>query len=180
MTPKGETLPAIRTTGELASLDAMLDEFNQLLRTGEVPEAEVLTDPEQIGRDILEQILAARSEEELEQVSEATGWRELEGVPVEIHEWRYMPSRFDGEGPGVFVVVRAVRLDTGRQVILTTGSLNVMGQLSTLARTRSLPSTKMLVRKDTNTPGRSVLWLKTPDAIRESWGADTPGEQAAG
>lgn len=158
---------AVRKVQELALPDARLAELEQLLRSGEQPKWEQSAqDPEQVAKEILEQILSATTEDELDAISRATGWRELPGVPVEIHGFKPLPSRFDGEGPKWFAVVQGIRMDSGLPVVLTTGSLNVLGQLVRLAGMKAFPCVRYLEERETQTKGRSVLWLATPESVK--------------
>jgi hypothetical protein len=149
---------------------ASLDELDEILLTGEL-NVEVVEDPEQMGREIVAQLLSATSDAELESFGDAVGWREFavpasrpeDGTPMEIRGFRWRPSSFE-EGAPVFFVVRATRLDTGSPVTLTTGSLNVLAQLSNMARRGTLVGAiRVLVEKDEKTKGGfKPLWLVTP------------------
>lgn len=123
------TAIAVRSSMDLEALD----EFDQIL-LGQAEVAEIVDDPEEISREIIAQLLAAKSDEELDAgIGKAQGWRELMGVPVWLLGFRWRPSSFDEGGP-VYVVVQAVNADTGEAAILTTGSANVLAQLSNMAR----------------------------------------------
>ena len=63
---------------------AQLDELDEILRTGEL-NAEVVDDPGEISRSIIDQLLGADSDEALQDFGNAQGWKELIGVPVELH-----------------------------------------------------------------------------------------------
>lgn len=119
---------AVRSSSDLAALD----EFDAILLGNREP-VEVVDDPGEISREIIAQLLAAKSDDELQNFGNAQGWRELENVPVVLKGFRWRPSSFDEGGP-VYVVVQGFRTDTGEQVILTTGSGNVLAQLSNMAR----------------------------------------------
>lgn len=141
---------------------AQLDELEQmLLGTKDVPD--VVDDPAEIQREIMAQLLDAKSDEELELVGQATGWRELPGVPMELHGFRWRPSTYE-EGSPLFFVVDAVRLDTGQRVALTTGSGNILAQLTNMARRGTLVgSIRALEIADTQTKqGFRPNWLRTP------------------
>jgi hypothetical protein len=148
----------VRSSSDLSSLD----EFDDCLRTGK--RVELLDDPETIQRGIIEQLLAAASDEDLEPV-EPVGWRDLEGVPVEIRNFQWRPSEFDEEGSSsVFVVVFGTRLDDGSAVALTTGARNVLAQLSNLARRNRLPIVRAIRASEKPTKrGYHPLWLYTPE-----------------
>jgi hypothetical protein len=157
MTSKTTETIAVRGSSDLAQLE----DLEKLLLSGERPD--VVDDPEEIGREIMMQLLAAESDEELESFGSATGWRDLEGVPVEIHGFRWRPSAYE-EGANVFFVVNATRLDDGSRVVLTTGSQNVLAQLINMAKRGTLVGAKrMLTRAEKPTArGFYPLWLVTP------------------
>jgi hypothetical protein len=123
-------------------LEALGDLEGMLLGVKEVPE--VADDPEEISREILMQLLAAESDEELVQ-QEAIGWRELKGVPIEISGFRWRPSEFDTDEEGnkqersLYFIVFGFRCDTGESVTMTVGSKNVLAQLINMARRRTIP-----------------------------------------
>lgn len=142
---------------------ASLNEIEQALRTGVAPE-EVERDPEDVARELIEQLLTAESDEELER-PEAEGWGEFVGVPFEVQSFVWRPSSFE-EGQAVFLVVRALDLRDGRLRVLTTGSGQVIAQLVNRAKRGTLPAILELAAGETK-KGRTVFWLKTPDAVAE-------------
>lgn len=141
---------------------AQLDELERIL-LGDAELPDVVDDPAEISREIMAQLLAAESDEELEAVGEAIGWRELPGVPMELHGFRWRPSSFE-EGAPVFFVVNATRLDSGARVVLTTGSGNILAQLCNMARRGTLVGAiRALEIADTPTKqGFRPNWLRTP------------------
>lgn len=156
---------------------AQLDELERIL-LGDAELPDVVDDPAEISREIMAQLLAAESDEELEAVGEAIGWRELPGVPMELHGFRWRPSSFE-EGAPVFFVVNATRLDTGQRVVLTTGSGNILAQLCNMARRGTLVGAiRALEIADTPTKqGFRPNWLRTPteamiEAAREKAAAN--------
>src|SRR5215831_20330122 len=86
---------------------AALDELDRIILGGEF-NVEIIDDPAQISRDMVAQLLAAETDEDLEIVGEAQPWQDLEGVPVEIHGFRWRPS--DMEGTAVYLVINGTRL----------------------------------------------------------------------
>ncbi len=122
---------------------AQLDDLRRILILNEPVDDVVDEDPEQISREIVMQLLAATSDDELQAIGNAQGWRELIGVPVVLKGFRWRPSTFrtdDGkvQGSAVFFVVQGVNRETGEQLILTTGSRNVLAQLCNLAQRGTL------------------------------------------
>lgn len=154
------TAIALRSSTDLAQI-AELEEI--LLGNAEVP-ADVVEDPEVVAREIVARILAAESDAELEQFGGAIGWRDLEGVPIRIKNFRWRPSTFE-QGAPVFFVVQGFRLDTGEAVVLTTGSLNVLAQLANMAKRGTLvDAVRCLVQSEKPTKaGYHPLWLVTPE-----------------
>ena len=151
---------AVRDSSDVEALQ----ELKRILVSGVSPDQVApWEDPEDISRDIVMQLLSAKTDAELEMMGAAQGWRELEGVPVEINGFSWRPSRFE-QGPGVFFVVRGVRLDTGEPVVLTTGSANVLAQLTNMAERGTLiGAVRKLVQAEKATQaGYHPLWLVTP------------------
>lgn len=122
-----ENVPAVRGSSEIAQLD----ELERLLVSGE--RTEVVEDPALMTRQVIEQLLAAESDEELFSSGQAIGWRNLLGLPVELNGFRWRPSSFE-EGSNVFFVVFGKRMDNGEPVVLTTGASGILAQLVNLAR----------------------------------------------
>lgn len=148
---------------------AQISELERILLTDEM--VEVVDDPAEMSREIVAQLLGAESDEELESFGNAIGWRDLQGVPMELHAFRWRPSDFAGEGgASVYFVVEATRLDEGERVILTTGSRNVLAQLTNLAKRGRIPgAVRMLTKADKATrAGFYPLWLKTPPGFDAS------------
>lgn len=141
---------------------AQLSELERILLTDEA--VEVVDDPEQMSKEIMAQLLGAESDEELENFGNAQGWRDLEGVPMLIHNFRWRPSDFE-EGASVYFVVDATRLDEGERVILTTGSRNVLAQLTNLAKRGRLPGAvrQITKAKKATRGGFFPLMLTTPE-----------------
>jgi len=141
---------------------AQLDELEKIL-LGDADLPDVVDDPAEISREIMAQLLAAESDEELEAVGQATGWRELPGVPMELHGFRWRPSSYE-EGAPVFFVVNATRLDTGERVVLTTGSGNILAQLCNMARRNTLVGAvrALEVADQPTKQGFRPNWLRTP------------------
>lgn len=124
---------AVRSSTDLASLDDL--EAILLDDQHEIPP--VADDPAEISKEIMAQLLAAESDEELDQVGTAVGLRDLLGVPLELHGFKWRPSSFE-EGQRVFFVLSATRMDTGERIVATTGSGNVLAQLVNRAKRGTL------------------------------------------
>lgn len=159
VTDSQELAVPVRSSLDLVSLN----ELAQLMRSNE--RVEVVDDPEQIAREIFEQILGAESTEELNQFGKAEGWRELEGVMVKLGaDFKWRPSTYT-EGAAVFLVVPGEKVMPEGQLepaILTTGSRNVIAQLMNLAARRVYKGALVeLVRSEKPTKrGFYPLWLR--------------------
>lgn len=147
---------------------AGLDELDMILRTGEV-NAEVIDDPDQISKSIIDQLLGAETDEQLQDFGNAQGWKNLIGVPIELRGFRWRQSDFE-EGAPIYFIVAGTRLDTGEQVTLTTGSLNVLAQLSNMARRQTLAgSVWQLHQSDKPTKSNFYpMWLVQPEAVKQA------------
>ncbi|HZL19871.1 MAG TPA: hypothetical protein VFG23_19205 [Polyangia bacterium] len=157
---------------------ARLDEFESYLRgDGEPPE--IIEDPAVIQQQILDRLLNAESDEQLE--AETVGLIDLArrfvahdglkpqpGVVLELVDFEWRPSSFE-DGPPVYVIVLATRMDNGEMVACTTGSLNIMGQLANMKRRGTLSgAVRIPTEVDKPTAGNKwPMWLRTPDDVKE-------------
>lgn len=150
--------------------EASLRQLEEILSTGEL-EVEIVDDPNEISRSIVQQLLAAEDDEALQDFGNAIGWRELLDVPVELQGFRWQRSTFEGEGGApVYFVVAATRLDTGDRVTLTTGSMNVLAQLTNMARRGTLVGGVWQLHQAENPTkaGYRPLWLVQPDSVKQA------------
>lgn len=163
---------AVRSSANMAALAELeailLDDSDQVV--------EVVEDPEDIQREILAQLLAAESDDELESFGEAIGWRTIArryvehdglpiqpGVPVEVSGFSWRPSEY-GTGPAVFFIVRGKRMDTGDRVVLTTGSANILAMLVNRAKRGALPAILLATEGQEATKKNKTwpLWIVRP------------------
>lgn len=156
---------AVFRSGDLSSLDTL----GGILTSGQQIEwDDTEDDGAEIARQIVAQILAADSNDEVLSLSdsEATGWGDLLGVPVELEGFSARPSTFEGEGPGIFMVVYGTRLDEGERVVLTTGSLNIMAQLVNMAKRGELTGSIVAAKRSEKQTRRGFypLWLVAAEA----------------
>jgi hypothetical protein len=106
------------------------------------------------------QILSAETDEDMLSVGAATSWGDLLGIPIELHKFRWLPSRYD-QGAKVFFIVTGVRLDNGENVVLTTSGQNVLAQLINLERRKRFPSVWRLIEAEKETSrGFKPYWLE--------------------
>lgn len=157
-----QALVRLRSSADLAQVT----ELEEILLSGQLPDAQVMTDPEEAQRQIIAQLLSAQTDDELENFGNAISWQDLKGVPVEIHGFRWLPSQYE-EGPAVFMVVSATKLDDGERVVLTTGGANIMAQLANMAKRGTLVGAIRELTEGTKTrQGYVPLWLRTPENVR--------------
>lgn len=161
------TAVAVRTSTDLAQIN----ELEAILLANDADALpEVADDPEAMSREIIAQLLAAESDEELESFGAAIGWRSILGEPVQIKGFSWRPSDFD-EGSIVYFVVRVLRVnpDTGElePAVLTTGSRFVLAQLTNMAKRGTLiDSWRECVESERKTRGGfNPLRLRTPERI---------------
>lgn len=158
MAPDANAL-VVRSSTDLASLA----ELERVLLNDE--EVEFVDDPAAMQREITAQLLGAESDEQLEAFGQAVGWQDLLDVPVTIYGFRWRPSDFD-EGASVYFIADVARQDTGERLVVTTGSRNVLAQLTNLAKRERLPVTRYLAKADKATRGGFYpLWLRTPEGV---------------
>lgn len=146
---------------------ASLDKLDEILLTGDVGGVEVIDDPAEISRQIVAQLLAAESDGALQDFGNAEGWGDYLNVPMELHGFRWRVSEFEGEGAPIYFVVDAIKLDDGSRRVLTTGSMNVLAQLSNMARRGTLAGgVWMMVEADKPTrAGFKPRWLVQPEGV---------------
>lgn len=147
--PKEEATPiersalAVRRSTDMAALVDLED----ALRNGRMEADDVIDDPEQISRQIIEELLGAETDEELESVGTAVGWLEYLGVPMEIQGFRWRKSDYT-EGAPFYFIVSAIDLRDGEHVIVTTGSKNVIAALINLGKRDRLPCVRVLAQAE--------------------------------
>lgn len=141
---------------------ARLDELETILLTGEIEDEQEVDEETrkvqaaEMYRAILAEILSAESDQGVQRNSEATGWASLEGVPIELHDFHWQRSTFDGDGPPIYFVVTGHRLDEGESVVLTTGSATIMAQLVNLKKRGTLAGSVWKLVKGEKTRGNFV------------------------
>jgi hypothetical protein len=112
-------------------------------------------DAEAVQRSIIQSILD--SSDPLHR-AETVGGRDLIGVPLRVKSVQWRNSDFEGEGLGIFAVMNAQRQD-GSEVVVTTGSRNVLAQLYRLAKDGNIPFDAAF-NESTTGSGYKVLWLE--------------------
>jgi len=162
-----------------SSLDlASLNELAEMMRSND--RVEIVDDPEAIGREIFEQILGSKTDADLNQMGQATGWKNIEGVQVKLKEsFRWRPSTY-AEGAPVFLVVTADKILADGQlepVVLTTGSRNVIAQLMNLAGRGTYDGRIVSLERaqKASSKGFFPLWLKIHNPVTEEASAEDNG-----
>lgn len=173
-----ELAVSVRSSLERSSLNELVN----TIRSGK--RVEIVDDPEQISREIFEQILGSKSDAELNQLGKATGWRELEGVRVKLgQDFRWRPSSFN-EGASYFLIVPAEIIEAEgvlKPVVLTTGSMNVIAQLANMAARGTLDGRIVSLERAEKPSARGYypLWLKVHNPVDpEEGGAASASGQA--
>ncbi len=95
-------------------------------------------DPAFVSRAIVERILATKDVAEVFASFETTAAQDVLGVGLEVRGIRWQRSSFN-EGPPIYAVLDAIRLDTGETTMITCSGRSVMAALFQLARLGSLP-----------------------------------------
>lgn len=124
-----------------------------------MPEARI-EDPEVVSREIAEKILGAGSVEEILGMFESTPMQDLLGVPLEVTGVKFNASSFT-EGPPVYAVISATRLDTSEGVTATCGGRSIMAGLYRMWQLDAFPQRLQVVEsKNPTKDGNKVLLLK--------------------
>jgi hypothetical protein len=141
-----------RTTeasSEVALLPEVPDEqVLEAIRGGDITLE--IQDPTQAVLAMVDRIVGAKDGDEVLAKSDTIPAKELDGVALELHSIRWIPSKYalgaedddTGLKPKVFALIDATRLDTGVKVLVTCGSIMVMAQLYKLRQLGILDQTK--------------------------------------
>lgn len=86
---------------------------------------------------------------------EAVGW------PLVVRDYTLHRSDFATDGHAVFMVVDAVRIDTGEVIALTTGAKRIMAQVVTAKARGVLPANVVIVEVGQAKPGQSRALMMT-------------------
>jgi hypothetical protein len=149
---------------------ATLDRLDEILLTGDLGGVEIVDDPDEIRRSIVQQLLAAEDDAQLQDFGNAEPWGNYFDVPMELESFTWRTSTIEGEGSPVYFIVAANDLEAGVRRVLTTGSSNVLAQLSNMARRGTLAgSVWMLHEADKATArGYKPHWLVQPEAVKQA------------
>jgi hypothetical protein len=139
----------LETTGAKAGAVAILDDrqasYDLMLASmkGEVDLLEAY-DSEEVQRALALGLLGSETEEEVFGGQGLAPWSELIGVPMEVREVHFNPSRTE-KGPGFYAVVNLVRLDTGEASVRHVGGWKPASQLLYMWSRGKLPFKAKLV-----------------------------------
>lgn len=124
-----------------------------------MPEARI-EDPEVVAQEIAQRILGATDVETILGMFESTPMQDLLGVPLDVAGVRFNASTFT-EGPPVYAVIEATRLDTGEGVTSTCGGRSVMAALYRMWQLDAFPQKLQVVEsKNATKAGNKVLLLQ--------------------
>lgn len=124
-----------------------------------MPEARI-EDPEVVAQEIAQRILGAADVDAILGMFESTPMQELLGVPLEITDVRFNASTFT-EGPPVYAVITATRLDTSEGVTATCGGRSIMAGLYRMWQLEAFPQRLQIVEsKNPTKAGYKPLLLK--------------------
>lgn len=142
---------------EIAGNEPSAQEILQAIVGGEdFPEA----DAQQSQVAIVARILQAEGADGVLDMGDPLKAEEMEGVAINVYGVRWFRSSFE-EGPGVYAVMDAQRVDDEERVKVTCGGVNVMTQLLKLQASGLLPQRVKVVKASRPTrSGYYPYWLQ--------------------
>lgn len=127
-----------RVSADVKNVDLILEILRGNESVDKLPKTEV--DAAVAQKEIFERAIAAKDDDELENLGSSIPWKSLAGIPVQILGFDAAVSeKKDGGGPPVFAVVDVQRADTGDYVTVTNGSWGVWSTLINLAQRGEIP-----------------------------------------
>lgn len=118
--------------------------------------------------EILNQILNATDDDELENIGQANGWQNYLGVPMGIWGFRPFPSEKEGEGPPFYLLVNVTNGISGDELTVSIGSWGVIAQLINLAKRGKIPgAVRILVKGEETKAGRNPLRLVSTEREKD-------------
>ena len=130
-----------------------------LVEGKELPEARI-EDPQEIALRITQQILQAGDVDAIFAVTESTPMQELLGIGIEVDDVTFHASSFK-DGPPVYALIKATRLDSGDKVTASCGGRSIMAALFRMKQLQALPQRiKVENSKKPNAEGNHTLILK--------------------
>ena len=150
----------LETTGAKAGAVAILDDrqasYDLMLASmkGEVDLLEAY-DSEEVQRALALGLLGAETEEEVFGSQGLQPWSELIGVPMEVRDVHFNPSRTE-KGPGFYAVVNLVQLDTGEASVRHVGGWKPASQLLYMWSRGKVPFKAKLVEVAAARSGQSA------------------------
>jgi hypothetical protein len=150
----------------MAGKDLVLREQEVAAIMGDIaPEVE---DPAEIQRMIVNRIVSAQSIDELFIETGTVATKEVVGVPLMVQDCRLLKGEIEGE-EGVYMLIEAVRGDTGELVALNSGAPNIMSILYRGKKLGLLPLQVEVAEAGRARPGYNApLTLKPIGGTKES------------
>jgi hypothetical protein len=112
--------------------------------------------PDAAVADIIAQIMSSETIDDVLGDVTVQGWQSLEDVPVTILDGKFNRSDYEAGMP-YYALVSLRRLDTGAELIVSTGAQSVLAQLVRLIQLQEIPCNVKLV-KATKKPTESGYW----------------------
>lgn len=110
---------------------------------------------------LIMQTFAAEKAEDIFGGSGTISSQDAVGWPLSVRGYTLHRSDLAEDGPAVFMVVDAVRIDTGEVIALTTGSKRIMAQVVTAKARNVLPQNVVVVEVGAAKPGRARALMMT-------------------
>lgn len=151
---KAGTLPAPKLAADPAAIRAQFAEMAK-----GIPDA-----PEDGGLGIVAQIMEAGSVDSLDDPWRTRDMEKLAGERITVYDLHKLPSDFK-DGLGVYLVVHAVRAETGEDVTVTTGSVSVVAQLVRAWAMGALPIT--VIPRIADRPSRNGYYPQHLEIVRD-------------
>ena len=133
--PASDVEPASEISPASAAAMAALNNWLELHQTHDL-------DPAAAQADIIAQIMAADTIDEVLGDTSAPSLRELVNVPIRIHDGKFNRSDFEAGAPW-YALLDITRLDNGRRGFYSTGAQSILAQLVRLIQLDSFPCNVM-------------------------------------
>lgn len=138
-----------KTTDVALADDAAMTDI--ILGKTEIPEQ----DTAEVTEAIVRRIMAAESVQDVFREDSSIATKELVGTTLTVNQVGLRPSLL-GDGDGVYMLIDAVRHDTGEIVLVNTGSAKIMAQLGRCHQRGWLPVTVEVIEVGEAKPGQSA------------------------
>lgn len=119
-----------------------------------------IRDPQEAIGAIMDRILSATTVDQVFEIAGTLGADDMLNTPFKLDKVEFAESTFE-DGPPVYAIMTATRVDDGSEFVLTCGGSNVVTQLASAARFGEIPFALVLERNVKPTAnGFYPLWLK--------------------